>query len=334
MPTFGARVLIELLRLGPFDIVHQHGLNDGIYGAFPFCRLRRVPLIFEMTLMGVDDPETVLQTTELRLGARRHAYRHCDAYVAMSRAFVPSYTASPLPADRLHVIPQGVDTRRFHPPSIEARAAVRRELGWALSDPALVFVGSLIERKGIDVLLAAWATVHALQPAAHLLLVGLDDFPAGSEEQRFLDHQLSLLPEGARAAVRRVGLRDDPERFIGAADAFVFPSRREGFGSVIIEAMACGLPCIVANLAGITDFVFSSPIRENEPGAIGDGIVIPQGDAAALASAALMLFNEPRRAADIGAAGLRRARERFDLDQIIAPAFLKLYADTIKRRRQ
>ena len=331
MPMFGLRVFIELLRLESVDVVHVHGLNDGLYGASAFCRMRGVPLVFEMTLLGVDDPSSALSGRHLLARARRRAYRTCDAYVAMSRAFLPSYASTGLPNERLHVIPQGVDTRRFRPLEAGVRDRVRAELGCAPASPLAIFVGSLIERKGLDVLLAAWTMVHGRRPDARLLLVGLDDFAPGSHEQQFLEQQLSLAPPAVRATISRTGLRQDPERLLGAADVFAFPSRREGFGSAIIEAMACGLPCVVARMDGITDFLFSAPIQFDAPAgrAKGDGIVVPQGDAESLARALLDLFDQPAWAAEIAATGMRTARDRFDLDRVIAPAYEQLYASLI-----
>jgi glycosyltransferase involved in cell wall biosynthesis len=328
MPTFGLRVLMALLLEPKVDVVHVHGLNDGIYGAYAFCRLRGVPLVFEMTLMGVDDPSSALATRQMFAGARRRVFRGCDAYVAMSRAFLPSYARAGMPPDRLHVIPQGVDTGRFRPFDEDARAAVRAELGISVSAPVIVFVGSLIERKGIDVLLDAWARVHAQRPDARLLLVGPDTFEPGSHDRRFLDGRFAALPSAARAAVQRTGVRDDPERLLASADIFVFPSRREGFGSVIIEAMACGVPSVVARLDGITDFLFAAPIQAGATasGQAGDGIVVPQQDASCLADIVLRLLAEPRWARAIGLAGLDTVRERFDFDTAIAPAYGDLYA--------
>ena len=77
-----------------------------------------------------------------------------------------------------------------------------------------------------------------------------------------------------------------------AADVFVFPSRREGFGTVMVEAMACGLPCVVTELPGITDFIF---------GASGErGVIVQQEDDRALAAAVVSVLADPARSARIG----------------------------------
>jgi glycosyltransferase involved in cell wall biosynthesis len=99
---------------------------------------------------------------------------------------------------------------------------------------------------------------------------------------------------------------------------------------VIVEAMACGLPCVVARLDGITDFVFGAPI--DGPGSdTGDGVVVPQEEPAALSRALLDLFDRPAWAAGVAAAGLQRARARFDLDAVVAPAYEALYDEVIAR---
>jgi glycosyltransferase involved in cell wall biosynthesis len=332
MPTFAARVFAGLMRLTRVDVVHVHGVHDGFYGAFAYCRLRRVPIVLELTLMGADDPASVLSATPAFSRARHYAYRHCDAYVAMSRAFLPSYEAAGMPQDRLRVIPQGVNSTRFRPAGSDIRIAVHRELGCPAESPLVTFVGSLIERKGIDVLIAAWARVHESVPDAHLVLVGRDDFPHGSQEALFLTTHLTALPERARRTIHRLGLRNDPERFLGAADVFAFPSRREGFGTVIVEAMACGVPAVVARLDGITDFVFSAPASVSSS-SLADGIVVSQNDPKTLATALIELLRNPDRARSIGNAGRQRVVDQFDFDTAVAPAYERVYESLERRTR-
>lgn len=331
-PTFGLRVFAALMRMDRVDVVHVHGLHDGLYGAALYCRVRGVPLVFEMTLMGVDDPDTALATGHRLRSLRRRIYRRLDAYVAMSRAFLPGYRTAGLPPERLQVIPQGVDTNRFRPLTPEARGRARSELGCRPDAQVVVFLGSLVERKGLDVLLKAWPDVHRAHPGAYLVLAGRDDFAAGSPERRFLDERFAALPRAAKEAIRRIGLRDDPERVLAAADVFVLPSRREGFGSAIIEAMACGVPAVVTRLDGITDFIFRTPASGKDGPAGADGVVVPQDSPPALAGAIAALLADPIRGQAIGAVGRARVRDAFDLHRVVAPAYDRLYRDLLERR--
>lgn len=332
VPTFGARVAAALTRVRP-DIVHVHGPTDGLYGAWLYSRLARVPAIAEMTLQGDDDPVT-MRDRHVHLRRLRWAvYRRFDAWVAMSEAFLESARRAGLPEARVHVIPQGVDTDRFRPPAGSEKAQLRARLGLAEGAPLVVFLGSLVRRKGLDVLLRAWPAVLASVPGARLVLAGRDEFPPGSPEAAFVDEALGALPEDARDSVSRMGLIDDPERLLRAADAFVFPSRQEGFGSVIIEAMASGLPCVVSELPGITDLIFATPEGSGSPASVpgADGIVVPQGEPDAVAAALVRLLREPSKAAAMGMRARQRAEQHFALPRIV-DAYLRLYREILAGR--
>lgn len=328
-PTFAARAGFDLwARRADVDVIHVHGVNDALYAAWAFGRARGVPVVLELTLTGADDPRAVAESRNLLTSLRYAIYRRMDGYVAISPQLATALLAAGPPGAPLRTIPQGVDPERFAPASDRAR--VRRELGLA-DGPLCVFLGSLVERKGIDLVLAAWGAIAAARPDARLLLVGRDRFDAGGGDEAFLARALDALPAAARERVIRGGLRDDPERVLAASDVFLFPSRREGFGTAIIEAMACGLPCVVAELPGITDFIFAAPSRAPASTGATDGIVIAQDDSAALARAALALLADEPTARAIGAAARARVERRFAIDAVAAE-YLTLYGELLAAR--
>jgi glycosyltransferase involved in cell wall biosynthesis len=332
-PTFALRTFFHLLRnRRRIDLVHVHGANDALYSAWVFGQLFHVPVLFELTLMGADDPETVRNSRNWFSNIRYALYRRFPGYVAISPALAEACRKAGLPSDKLRTIPQGVDVEKYRP--AEDRASLRRDLGSSERDPLLVFLGSLVERKGIDVLLAAWEQIHRVSPAAELCLVGLDHFLYDPGAERFLEGCLARLSASARSRVRRLGVRDDADRFLQVADVFLFPSRREGFGTAIIEAMACGVPCIVGELPGITDFIFAAPARSGLAAQVArpDGIVVPQEDPAALADAALELLSAPDKAFAIGQSGRERVLQHFDIERV-ADHYLSWYAELIAPRR-
>lgn len=319
-PLFAARVCARLLRL-PIDLVHVHAATDALYAAWLVARLRRIPIVFEMTLLGEDDPLAMAAKTNAFARLRKRIYARSDAYVAISPALASAYEAAGLPRERLWLIPQGVDVARFVPVADRARA--RGAIGVPADGPLLAFVGSLIERKGVDVLLTAWDEVQRRRPDARLLLVGRRDFSDDPPAREFLDRQLERIRPDARRRIHFAGEVEDTERWLAAADAFVFPSRREGFGTVIVEAMAAGLPCVVAELPGITDFIFAG----------AEAVVVSGGDAPGLAAATLALLDDPPRAAALGRAARARAVAAFAFDRIAA-AYLELYSELVARRQR
>lgn len=300
------------------DFVHVHALTDSLYSAMLAARVIGAPIGFEMTLMGADDPVSVRESTTRLRRLRFALYRRCDGYVAMSRAFLDSYAAAGLPPERLEVIPQGVDTRRFRPPQEGERAGVRAELGIPESARVVLFAGSLIRRKGLDLLIEAWRRLATDRRDVWLLLVGRDTFDSMADRD-YMTETLAVLPEELQRRVVRTGTRDDIDRIMRAADVLAFPTRREGFGTVMLEAMATAVPCVVCRLPGITDMVFG----DADPTTHG-GMIVEQEDAAGLEGALAGLLDAPELSHRIGTAGRRRALEEFDFDQI-AERYLEWY---------
>ncbi len=335
-PLFALGCALTLWRQRrSLDVIHVHALTDALYSSRAVGRLLGIPVIFEMTLVGDDDPASVEQRARLFARWRYRVYRGCNASVAMSRALAEAYRAAGLPAERLRLIPQGVDTHRFRPAGSAAeRRDARRQLEVPDGGPLVAFVGTLGRRKGIDLLLEAWEKIHARVPQARLLLVGPDDSPAARTEQGFTDRLEALRQRSPNAAARiqTTGVRADPELCLRAADLFVFPSRREGFGSVIIEAMATGLACVVADLPGITDWILERPanVEVATDQATPDGVVVPQNDASALARAATRLLTDEALRTAIGTAARSRALDRFGLDRV-AGEYVSLYAHLVEQ---
>ena len=140
----------------------------------------------------------------------------------------------------------GVNTRRFCPSAI-ARNAVRRELGTSPTALVCLYLGRLNHDKGVLDLATAFAKVALTHPQAELWVVGPDEAN--------LFEQMQVILGAATHQVKRVGFTSEPERFMQAADLFCLPSYREGFGSSVIEAAACGLPALASRIYGLTDAV-------------------------------------------------------------------------------
>ena len=199
----------------------------------------------------------------------------------------------------------GVDPARFRPDTA-ARAAVRGELGIAPDATVFLFLGRLTRDKGVIDLAQAFASLAALRPAAVLLLVGPD-------EERVRPKIESICRAHAEK-LRFAGYTRTPERYIAAADVLCLPSYREGFGMVIIEAAAAGIPATGSRIYGITDAII-----EGET-----GLLHTPADADDLAEKMRMLMNDPALRARLGTRARQRAIDEFS-QQRLTQALLDYY---------
>jgi glycosyltransferase involved in cell wall biosynthesis len=178
----------------------------------------------------------------------------------------------PVDAERVTAIHHGVDHHRFHPASPPEVHRVRRKFG--IDGPYLLFVGGLEPRKNLPALLRAYATLpDDLRPA--LVLAGAS-VPWNPEGRDALTGALGRLPADARARVVLTGYIADPDRapLYTGAEALAFPSRYEGFGFPVLEAMACGTPVVTSNVSSLPevagpDAVLVDPSDEDS---IADGL--------------------------------------------------------------
>jgi glycosyltransferase involved in cell wall biosynthesis len=224
--------------------------------------LRKLPLVVHFhgpwELEGRANGQRGLRPMAKRL-TERVIYRRADEAVVLSRAFghvlTERYGVSPW---RVNVIPPGVNLERFSPGD---RGAARRELGLPLDVWTALTVRRLIPRMGIDTLIDAWRRL----PLDGALLLVAGDGPLRAPLER-----------DAPANVHFLGQVD--ERLLPmhyrAADAVVVPSRSlEGFGLVVLEALACGTPVIVTDAGGLPEAVEG----------LEGNLVVPAGDVEALA---------------------------------------------------
>jgi glycosyltransferase involved in cell wall biosynthesis len=204
----------------------------------------------------------------------------------------------------------GVDLARFHP-APEARAALRAETGVADAIPVFLFVGRLVRDKGVFDLVEAFAALSARHAQWELWMVGPDEEGL----------QASLQADGERlgARIRWFGPTPTPERYMAAADVFVLPSYREGFGSVIIEAAACGIPTIAYRIDGVIDAIVVDRT----------GCFVAKGEVDELALAMERLGGGPEVLASLGKAARQRAVDDFSSSTVSA-AWLAFYRSVLK----
>ncbi len=230
------------------EIVHTHGFMPEVNLA---ARATGKRLVQKVTLVGLDDASS-LQSRRLGTVAVRLA-RMADAVVGPSHAAIVQSLAGGVAAHRLWAIPNGVDLERFRPASAREKTQLRQALHVDERAFLVVFVGTSERRKGLDLALRTVARVRRQGlPTAQLVVVGPPAREAtvdmGGEEVETL-----LCKEKLRHAVHFVGLCQNVQDYLRAADLFLLASRSEGQPNALLEAMACGLPCVARRIDGVTD---------------------------------------------------------------------------------
>ncbi|MCL6450543.1 MAG: glycosyltransferase family 4 protein [Acetobacteraceae bacterium] len=217
-----------------------------------------------------------------------------------------------LPPDKVRVLPNGVDPASLAPPP-GCRGGRGRERFAAPDERLVFFIGRLVPEKGVQVLLEALPQVLARQPRTKVVIAGTGPF-----EQHLRSRAEAL---GVDAHVYFTGYVDDLTRrqLYQWADLAVYPSLYEPFGIVALEAMAAGVPVMVARTGGLAEIV--------EDGV--DGLCVPPGRADALAQALLRFLADPGMAARLTQAARRKVRQRFLWPQVAA-ATVELYREVIR----
>ncbi len=290
--------LRRLIRRRRPDVVYSTMVGANIVAATSVIGLRRPPL---MVARETNSHRARGDLSRAQRRAAGWAYRRAAAVVALSEGVRGELIEDcRLEPERVVTIHNPVDVDDF---SKWASGSARP---WEGVGPVVVGAGRLVRQKGFDILLRAFAGFSA--PDARLAILG------EGIERESLSRQARAL--GIAERIIMPGHVDNPAPWFNHAAAFALSSRWEGFGHVIVEAMACGAPVVAFDCPyGPADIV--------EDGKTG--ILLPPEDADAMASALNRVIRDPDLAARLGGAG-RQAAKRFAAP-IIARTYAALFDD-------
>jgi glycosyltransferase involved in cell wall biosynthesis len=215
-----------------------------------------------------------------------------DAVVACSHV-VASHVGERLGlgAGDVCVVPNGVDCAHFRP--VRTKAAARASLGLPQEPRLIGIVGRISAQKGQEDVVAALPGVIERCPDAMLVLAGAPD------EQASLDRLVQQIASlGLTDRVVLLGYVTDVSAVYTALDVLAAPSRWEGFGLMLVEAMAAGLPIVATRAGAIPEVV----------GDVGAALLVGAADPETVAQALVAVLDDPRRADAMGQAGLQRSQ--------------------------
>jgi glycosyltransferase involved in cell wall biosynthesis len=301
------------------DVVHAHFWMSGLATALATAQLRQpVPWVLTFHALGaVKRRHQGAKDTspEVRIDVERALLREAAAVVATCRDEVGELLALGADAERLHVVPCGVDLERFGP---EGPATAP----WSPGVQRLLSLGRLVERKGIESAIDALAEL----PDAELVIAGGPDAADLASDPDAVRLHRRAVDRGLERRVRLVG-RVGPEEaaaLLRAADLVLAVPWYEPFGIVPLEAMACGTPVVASAVGGMLDTV--------RPGVTGAHV--PPRDPAAIAEAVRTLLADPDRLHDMGIEGARRVREEYSWSGVAAQteaAYCRLVTSRVLR---
>lgn len=191
----------------------------------------------------------------------------------------------------------GVDVKRFQPNPL-IRKQIRHELGVLDATIVFLFIGRLKKEKGVFELAEAFSRLSKKHTNVNLWFVGTD------EEK--VNNKLAYISSTNINSIRFIPFTTKPENYMAAANVLCLPSHREGFGSVIIEAAACGIPTIGTNTYGITDAIINKKT----------GLLTNKYDLKGIEAAMKLLANNTSLRMKLGKAARKRVHEKFQQDQI------------------
>ena len=305
-----AFIVAHIMRSERIDLVHH---NLSLSSARPMvlaAKLANVPQVCHFRKFGR------IPYIAMRLA------RFVDAFIYISEAISTHYRIQGLPANKGHLIYNGINVDAFSKVSASEVKNLLAELGMHDQGQVISNVGRLDSWKGQDYFLQAMAEVVRTYPTTKILIVG-DGFPT-SKGQRYKERLETLVSDLELSKhVIFTGFRADIPQIMASSDVIVHSaSEPEPFGRVIAEAMLAARPVVATAAGGVLDI-----IEDRET-----GMLVPLRNASAMAAAIKQLLADPEKAKDIGMRAQNIAKKRFSVKQHVS-AMEQVYQGLLTKKR-
>ena len=289
-----------------FDILHSHGAHyiNSVVG--PIGKILGWKSLVKSTMSNDD-----LSGMKRSLSGMLHNFflTTVDAYIAISSDLVEEFKDYGFNEKDIHFIPNGVDTKRFHPVNISGKKAIRQKLNLPVNKRIFLSVGVFDHRKNIGWLIEEWEKNNGFGVENFFLTIG----PQSREDKggKFLK-SLREITSKRSYDMRLLDHVDNIDEYYRASDIFILPSINEGLPNVVLEAMASGLPCIATRASGTRDLILDGVT----------GFLFEQNNVAEFSKK--LLYMSDSHIAEMGLKARMVAEEKFSIN-VIAHRYLKLY---------
>ena len=299
--------IARVLREERPDIIHTHLPRADVAGAF--ARVFHPGLVWVCSVHAIYSEDW---SGRWSLPLFNLLWRRADIMLCISHAVREWLVGRGVPQDKARVIHYGIEPEKFSEPRVNLREQ------WGLNDNAVVgSIGRLEPRKGHDLLIQAMPELCMRVPSARLLIAGHDPCGYGVTLRRLIDRL------GLGEKLRLVGFQTDVVSFLNALDVFAFASSSEGFGQVVIEAMAAGKPVITSKIAPLTEIVADGET----------GLLVESGSPQSFASAIAQLLIDPMERHRMGARGRERVTKCFTAERMTQETLL-LYENLLGQKSE
>jgi glycosyltransferase involved in cell wall biosynthesis len=308
------RKLRQLIRQQGYDVVETSLVSPSVMASLATwgTRVRHVAGIHQVFS---GDNDSSKRHMFLRLSARLNRQ---NRYYAISDYVADDWIRySRTSARHIRRIYNSISDDCFG--AIPDRGGVRGELGLSEDGRIAIYVGRLAAYKGLDSLLDALGPVLK-QQNLFLLFVGHPDLFVNGTREMLQQMEQQIVEKNWGDRVKFLSFRNDVPRLMASADVLVHPTQKDGFGLVLAEAMAVGLPVVTSNVEGIPEVVAGT-----------NSIMVPQDDPVALCNAVLKTLN---RTSDEVASAIEKGRHRvqFFRTDVRTDAMINLFEDVLSDR--
>lgn len=309
---FLSSLKLILKKFGELDILHAHIASTPAIIAALVTRLTGKPSLVKFAgARNTGDIATSLRTPhgKLKLDFIR---KNASAFVCPSGEISRELEKHGFHKEKIHVIPNGIDTGTFLPVQSSLKRDLKSRLGLSQEAKTIIYSGRIEDGKGLETLLDAWELLEGERPSPppNLVLVG-----SGKLLRELSDRTKNS------GSIRFEGWKNNVLDYLQAGDLFVLPSAGEGMPNSLLEAMSCGLASVATDIGGINELIEH---RVN-------GLLFKPGDAAALAACIKALLSEAPLAAKLGASARDTIIKKYPIG-LVAQEYLALYRKLLQAK--